>query len=113
MKWKLADTVIPHTSLPNLRHPATVMSPLLLKRHKSTINILHESDIVPTQALPVPMPGGNHSVPQPMAGGDHNVPEHQKATFEAAKLFMKASILTKIPWPIMSDEKYSMIDEAS
>jgi len=41
-----ADTVIAHTSLPNLRHPAGAMAPPLLKRQKSTINISRESDIV-------------------------------------------------------------------
>jgi len=45
-------------------------------------------------------------------GGDHNVPQHQKATFEVAKRFMEAIVLTKTPWPIISDEKYSMVDEA-
>ena len=36
---------------------------------------------------------------------------HQMATFDAAKQFMEAIILTKIPWPIISDEKYSMLDK--
>ena len=48
----------------------------------------------------------------PVTGGDHNVPQHQKATFEVAKWFMEAIVFTKTPWPIISDEKYSMVDEA-
>jgi len=49
---------------------------------------------------------------QKPGGGDHNVPPHQKATFEVAKWFMEAIVFTKTPWPILSDEKYSMVDEA-
>jgi len=112
MKQNCADTVITRTSLPNLRHPAESMAPPLLKRQKSTLNILHKSDIVPTQALLLPNIGGDHSVPQPKAGGDHYVPQHQKATFEVSKQFMQAIVFTKTPWRISSDKKYSMVDQA-
>jgi hypothetical protein len=112
-KRNRADTVIACTSLPNLGHPAGAMAPPLLKCQKSTINILHKSDIVPAQALPLPMAGGEQNVPQPKAGGDHNVPQHQKATFDVAKRVMEAIIFTKTPWPIISDEKYLMVDEGS
>jgi hypothetical protein len=111
-KQSHADTVIACTSFPNLRHPAGAIAPPLLKRQKSTINILRESDVVPAQALPLLKTGGDQNVPQPKAGGDHNVPQHQKATFEVAKRFMEAIVFTKTPWPIISDEKYSMVDEA-
>jgi hypothetical protein len=110
-KWSCADTVIARTSLPNLRHPAGAMAPRLLKRQKSTINISRESDIV--QALPRPKAGGDHNMPQQKpGGGDHNVPQYQKATFEVAKRFMEAIVFTKTPWQIISDKKYSMVDEA-
>jgi len=110
-KRSYADTVIARTSLPNLEHPARAMVPPLLKRQKSSINISRESDIV--QALPLPKAGGNHNMPQHKpGGGDHNVPQHQKATFEVAKWFMEAIVCTKTAWPIISDEKYSMVDEA-
>jgi hypothetical protein len=69
-----------------------------------------ESDVI--QALPLPKAGGDQNVPQPKAGGDRNVPQHQEATFEVAKRFMEASVFTKTPWPIISDEKYLMVDEA-
>jgi len=111
-KRSRADTVIARTSLPNLRRPARAIAPPLLKRQKSAINILHESDVIPAQALPLPKAGGDQNVPQPKAGGDHNVPQHQKVTFEVVKRFMEAIVLTKTPWPIISDEKYSMVDEA-
>jgi len=111
-KRRHADTVIARTSLPNLQHPAGAIAPPLLKRQKSTINILRESDVVPTQALPLPKSGGDQNVPQPKAGGDHNVPQHQKPTFEVAKRFMEAIVFTQTPWPIISDEKYSMVDKA-
>ena len=110
-KRSRADTVIARTSLPNLRHPAGAMVPPLLKRQKSTINISRESDIV--QALPLPKAGGDLNVPQQKpGGGDHNVPQHQKATFEVAKRFMEAIVFTKTPWPMISDQKYSMVVEA-
>jgi len=82
----------------------------LLKRQKSVINISRESDVV--QAFSLPKAGGDQNVPQPKVGRDHNVPQHQKATFEVAKRFMEAIVFTKTPWPIISDEKYSMVDEA-
>ena len=34
------------------------------------------------------------------------------ATFEVVKRFLEAIIFTKTPWPITSDEKYSMVDKA-
>jgi len=110
--WNRADTVIARTSLPNLQHPARAMAPPLLNRQKPTIHISGKSDIVPAQGLPLPKAGGDHSVPQPKAGGDYNVPQHHKATFEIAKRFMDAIAFTKTPWPIISDVKYSMVDEA-
>ena len=104
-------TVIAHTSLPNLRHPAGATAPPLFKCQKSTINLLRESDVVPAQALPLPKAGGDRNVLQPKGRGDHNVHRHQKSTFEVAKQFMKPIIFTKNPRPIISDEKYSKVDE--
>jgi hypothetical protein len=109
-KRSRADTVIARTLLPNLRHPAGAMAPPLLERQKSTINISHETDIV--QALQPPKPGGDHNMPQQKpGGGDHNVGQHQQATFEVAKRFVEAIVFTKTPWPIISDEKHSIVDE--
>jgi len=84
----------------------------LLKRQKSTINTFLESDVVPAQALSLSKAGGDHNVPQPKASGDHNIAQHPKATFEVAQRFMEAIVFTETPWPIISDEKYSMVDEA-
>jgi len=103
-KRNRSNTVIARASLPNLRHPAGAMAPPLLKVQKSTMHILRESDIVPSQALPLPKAGGDHSVLQAKAGGDHNIPQHQKTTFEVAKRFMEAIVFTKTPWPIISDK---------
>jgi len=110
-KQSRADTVIARTSLPNLRHLAGALAPPLLKRQKSAINILRESDVIPAQALPLPKAGGDQNVPQPKAGGYRNVPQHQQTTFGVAKRFRKAIVFTKTPCPIISDEKYSMVDE--
>jgi hypothetical protein len=87
------------------------MAPPLLQCHNST-NILRKSDTVPTHALPLPQAGGDHSVPQAKAGADHNVPQHKMATFEVEKRVMEEIVFTKNPWPIISDEKYLMVDEA-
>jgi hypothetical protein len=111
-KSSCAENVIARTSLPNLWHLAGAIAPLLLQRHKSTINILRKSDVVPTQALPPSKAGGDQNVPQLKAGGNHNIPQHQKATFEVAKWFIEAIVFTRTLWPIISDEKYSMVDEA-
>jgi hypothetical protein len=62
--------------------------------------------------FPLPKASGDQTVPQPKAGGDHNISQHQKATLEVAKRFMEAIVLTKTPWAMLSDEKYSMVDEA-
>jgi hypothetical protein len=95
-----------------LAHPAGAIALPLLKRPKSTINILHESDVVPAQAVLVPKAGGDQNVPQPNASGDHNVPEHQKVAFKIPKRLMEEIVFTETPWPIISDEKYSTVDEA-
>jgi len=110
-KQSRADTVIAHPPLPWERHPVAAVAPPLLKHQKSAMNILRESDFV--QALPLPKAGGDHNVPQPKSGGDHNVPQHQKDTFEVVKWFIEAIVFTKTHWPIISDEKYSIVDEAS
>jgi len=33
------------------------------------------------------------------------------ATFEVVKWFMEAIVFTKTPWPMISNQKYSMVDE--
>jgi hypothetical protein len=63
-----------------------------------TINVSFNSNII--QALPLPK-----------AGGDEHVPQHQKAAFDVAKLYTEAIVFTWAPWPITSDEEYSMVDE--
>jgi len=105
-----ADTVIARTPLPSLRYPVGAITPPLLKRQKSTTKISCKSDIV--KVLPLSKAGGDKNVPQPKDSGDHNIPQHQKATFEIAKRFTVAIIFTKTLWPIISHEKYSMVDEA-
>jgi hypothetical protein len=107
-----ADTVIAPTSLANLQHLAGAIALPLLKRQKSTVKILHESDVVPAPAHPLPKAGGHQYVPQPKAGGNHNIPQYQQATFQVAKRFMEAIIVTKTPWRIISNEKNLIVDEA-
>jgi len=111
-KRSRADNVIVLTSHANLQHPAGAIAPQLLKQLKSTINIICESDIVPTPALPLPMVGGDQNVTQPNSGGDHHVLRHPMATIEVAKWFMETIVFTMIPWPISSDERYLTVDIA-
>jgi len=108
-KLSCADAVITSTSHPNLRNPVVAFPPALLKHRKSAINISHESDIV--QALALAKAGGVQNVPQTKAGGDQNVPQHHNPTFELAERFMEATIFIKTPSPIISDEKYSMVQQ--
>ena len=91
------------------------MAPPLLKHQKSTLlNKLSESDRAQsTQVLPLRMSSGDQYVPQPKASADQSVPHHQTATFDVAKRFMEAIVFTKTPWQILSDDKYSMVEEAS
>jgi hypothetical protein len=109
-KLSRADSVISRTSLPNLRYPVRAIAPRLFKRQMSAIIISCETDVV--QALPLPKAGGDQNVPQPKAGGDHNVLQRQQATCEVAQQFMDAVVFTRTHWPIISDEKYSMVEEA-
>jgi hypothetical protein len=90
------------------------MAPPLLKLQKSALlNKSSESDRAPSaQALPQPMSSGDQNALQPKASADQNIPQHQKATFEVAKRFMEAIVFTKTPWPILSHDKYSMVEEA-
>jgi hypothetical protein len=94
-----------------LRHPPGAIALRFLKQQKLTISILRVSDVVPAQALPLPKAGGDQNVSQPMASREHKVTPHRKVTFQVAKRFMAAIVLTKPPWGIISDEKYSMVNE--
>jgi len=113
-KWCRADTVIACPLLPNPRKPPGSMAPPLLKRQKSAlINKSSESDRAPSaQALPQPKSSGDQNALQPKASADQNVRQHQKATFQVAKRFIEAIVFTKTPWPILSDDNYSMVEEA-
>jgi len=111
-KQSPADTLIARTLLPNLQHPALAIAPPWLKSKKSTINIVCRSDVVPAQVLLLSKAGGHQIVPQPKAGGDHNVPQRKKPAFEVATWFTEAFLFTMTPWPIISDEKYSIVDKA-
>jgi len=114
-KRSCADTVIARPPLPNSRNLPAAMAPPLLKRQKSSLlNKLFESDCAPSaRALVLPnMSSGDQNIPQPKASSDQNLPQHQKGTFEVAKRFMEAMVFTKNPWPIISDDKNSMVEEA-
>jgi len=113
-KQSRANTVIARPPLPNSRNLPAAMAPPLLKREKSSLlNKLSESDHAPSaRALVLPnKSSGDQNIPQPKASSDQNVPQHQKGTFEVAKRFMEAIVVTKNPWPIISDDKYSMVEE--
>jgi len=113
-KRSRGDTVNARPLLPNSQKPPGSMAPPLLKRQKSALlNKSSESDRAPSaQAQPQPKSSGDQNAPHPKASAVQNVPQHQKATFDVAKRFMEAIVFTKTPWPIISDDKYSMVEEA-
>jgi len=113
--WCRGDTVIARPPLPNSQNQPAAMAPPLLKRQKSSLlNELSESDRAPSAwALVLPnKSSGDQNIPQPKASSDQDIPQHHKGTFEVAKRFMEAIIFTKNPWPILSDDKYSRVEEA-
>jgi len=113
-KWSHANTVIAHPPLPNSRNLPAAMAPPLLKCPKSSLlNKLSESDRAPSaRALVLPnKSSGDQNIPHSKANSDQNIPQHQKGTFEVAKRFMEAIIFTKNPWPMISDDKYSVVEE--
>jgi hypothetical protein len=110
-----ADAVRARPPLPNSRNiPAAITPPLLKCQKSSFLNNLSASDHAPsTQALVIPnKSSGDQNSPQPKASRDQNVPKHEKATFEVAKRIMEAIVLTKTRWPILSDIKHSLVEEA-
>jgi len=114
-KWCRADTVLAQLPLPISRNQLAAMAPPLLKHQKSLLlNKLSESDCaLSTQALVSPNKSiGDQNIPQPKASCDQNVPQHQKPTCKVANRFMEAIIFRKTPWPILSNDKYSMVEEA-
>jgi len=114
-KPSCAHTVIAHPLLPNSRNLPAAMAPPLLKCQKSSrLKKLTESDCAPSAwALVLPNKlSKDQNSPQSKASSNQNVPQHQKATVEVAKRFMEAIVFTKTPWPILSDDKYWMVEEA-
>ena len=114
-KRSCADTVIacpPLSNSPNL--PAAMAPPLLKHQMSSLLNTSSESDRAPsTGALVLPnKSSGDQNISQPKASRDQNVSQHQKATFEVVKRFVEAIIFTKTPWPILTNAKYLMVEEA-
>ena len=60
----------------------------------------------------LPKFSGGRNDPQYKASGDQNIPQYQKSTCELMHRFMKAIILRMSTKPILSDDKYSMVEEA-
>jgi hypothetical protein len=107
-KWSRADPVIACPPLPNSRNLPAAMAPPLPKRQKSSLlNKLSESDRTPSAwALVLPNNwSADQNSPQPKARSNQNVPQHQKRTFEIAKMIMEGFVFTKTPWAILSDDK--------
>jgi len=106
-----ANTFIAQHLLPNFWNPVGAMAQPLLKRQKSTLlNKLSKFDHgSSTQALLLPKFSGDRNAPQLKDSPDQHVPQHQKATFEDGKRFVKAIIFSNTTWPILSDNKYSMV----
>jgi len=87
-------------------------SPLLKHQQSALLNKSSESDHAPSaQALLQLKFGGDQNAPQPKASADQNVQQHQKAMFQVAKRIMEASVFTMAPWPRLSYDKYSMVED--
>ena len=101
-KWSCADTVTAHPLLPTSWKPPGSVAPPLLKHQQSALLIKSsKSDCTPSaQVLPQSKCSGDQNASQPKARSDQNVPQHQKATYEVMKTFMKAIQFMKTPCPI-------------
>jgi len=93
---RCADSVIALPLHSISRNPAGAMSPPLPKRQRSSLlSQLLEFGCAPsTEALPLRKSSGDQNVLQSKASADQKVPQHQMATFEVAKMFMDAIIVT-------------------
>jgi len=109
-----ANAVIACPPLLHSPNPGGAMAPPLLKSQKSTLlNKLSEFNCAQcAQALPLRKSSNVQNVPQPTASADQNVPQHQMVTFEVVKRFIDTIIFTKTPWPILTGDKYSLVEEA-
>ena len=54
----------------------------------------------------------DQNILQPKASSEQSVHQHQKATLQVAPRFIEAIVLTKTPWPLLFDVKYSIVEEA-
>jgi hypothetical protein len=113
-KWYNADTVISHIVLPNSWNPASSMVPPALHHQRSTfLNKWFKTDCtLPMLALPLPKPSADKNVPQPKASRDQNATDHQNITFELVKRLMERIIIAWTPWPIISNDKHPMAENA-
>jgi len=110
-----ADSVIEPPPLPNSQNLPAALVPALRKRQTSSLLYkLSESDCAPFAWAQVVSNtrSGEQNIPPLKADSDQNMPQHQKATFQVAKRFTEAIVLRKTPWPILSHDKYSMVEEA-
>jgi len=58
------------------------------------------------------MSNGGKNFLQPKGSADQNVPQHQEISFEVVKRFMGAIVFTRTPLLILSDYKYSRVEQA-
>jgi len=107
-----------HSAVTRPTRPKILNVPLTFIVMYFPFNICHkklsESDRTPcTQALALCKSSGDQNIPQPKPSANQNIPQHQEATFEVDKSFMEAIVFMKTMWPIVSHDKYLMVDEPS
>jgi hypothetical protein len=112
-KLSSTKTAFACPQLSNSKNPAGAMAPPMLKCQESIcLNKLSQSDCSPsTQVLLLYKSSGDVNVPQPKASTDQNILEYQPATFGKAKRVILAILFTNVPWPILFNDKYSMIED--
>jgi hypothetical protein len=91
------------------------MAPPLLNKQKSSLleKSLESSRAPFTMVLGPPnMSSGDLIDPQPKASTNQNIPREHTATFLVVIWFTEAIVFTKYPSAIISDDTYSLVEEA-
>jgi len=113
-KQSHADTVITCPLLANSWNPAVAIVLPQLKHQKTTLlNKLTRCDYAaPAIVCPLPKCSRDWKIEQCKASGIQFISTYKMATVQIAYRLMKAIVFTKTPWPILSNEKCTMVAEA-
>jgi len=71
-----------------------------------------ESNHVSTRAVLLSMSTADQKFLQPDVYGDYNDSKPQDALFEVTEMFTQDIMLMNIPWPLISNNKFWIVDES-